>query len=60
MVTVLALNILEACCLSETDEKFVLTAVDFKTGRKNTGNLNRKIGTVIYCDRGKKALILLR
>ena len=33
--TVLALNLLESCCLSETDEKFVLTAVDFKKGKEN-------------------------
>ena len=35
--TVLALNLLDSCCLSETDEKFVLTAVDFKKG-KDEGN----------------------
>ena len=32
--TVLALNLLESCRLSETDEKFVLTAVDFKVGKE--------------------------
>ena len=32
---VLALNLLESCRLSETDEKFVLTAVDFKKGKEN-------------------------
>ena len=30
---VLAFNLLEACMLSETDEKFVLTAVDFQKGK---------------------------
>ena len=29
----LAFNLLEACCLSDTDEKFVLTAVNFKDGK---------------------------
>ena len=33
--TVLALNLLEACCLSETNEKFVLTGIDFKKGKDN-------------------------
>ena len=32
---VLGFNLLEACNLSETDEKFVLTAVDFKVGKQN-------------------------
>ena len=32
--TVLAFNLLEACCLSETDEKFVLTAVNFSSGKE--------------------------
>ena len=32
--TVLAFNLLESCGLSETDEKFVLTAIDFKTGKE--------------------------
>ena len=32
--TVLALNLLESCNLSDTDEKFVLTAVDFKVGKE--------------------------
>ena len=31
--TILAFNLLEACNLSETDEKFVLTAVDFQHGK---------------------------
>ena len=33
--TVLAFNLLEASKLSETDEKFVLTRVDFKKGKQN-------------------------
>ena len=33
--TVLALNLLDSCCLSETDEKFVLTGIDFKKGKEN-------------------------
>ena len=32
--TVLAFNLLEACHLSDTDEKFVLTAIDFKKGKE--------------------------
>ena len=36
--TVLAFCLLEACKLSDTDEKFVLTAVDFILG-KQTGNM---------------------
>ena len=32
--TVLAFSLLEACKLSEIDEKFILTAVDFKTGKE--------------------------
>ena len=36
--TVLAFCLLEACQLSDTDEKFVLTAVDFILG-KQTGNM---------------------
>ena len=31
---VLAFNLLESCCLSDTDEKFVLTAIDFKNGKE--------------------------
>ena len=31
---VLGFNLLESCSLSETDEKFVLTAVDFRKGRE--------------------------
>ena len=31
---VLAFNLLESCQLSETDEKFILTAIDFKSGNK--------------------------
>ena len=32
--TVLAFNLLEACQLSSTNEKFVLTAIDFKSGKE--------------------------
>ena len=32
--TVLALNLLDSCSLTETDEKFVLTGVDFKKGKE--------------------------
>ena len=32
---VLGFNLLESCNLSETDEKFILTAVDFKVGKQN-------------------------
>ena len=32
--TALAFNLLEACILSDTDEKFVLTAIDPKTGKE--------------------------
>jgi len=32
--TVLAFSLLEACELSDTDEKFVLSAIDFKTGKE--------------------------
>ena len=32
--TVLALNLLDSCRLSETDEKFVLTGIDFKEGKE--------------------------
>ena len=32
--TVLAFNLLESCHLSETDEKFVLTGMDFKSGKE--------------------------
>lgn len=32
--TVLALSLLDSCDLSDTDEKFVLTAVDFKEGKQ--------------------------
>ena len=32
--TVLALSLLESCRLSDTDEKFVLTDVDFKEGKQ--------------------------
>ena len=39
--TVLALNLLDSCCLSDTDEKFVLTAVDFKTGKEKADCLDQ-------------------
>ena len=39
--TVLALNLLDACDLSETDEKFVLTAVDFKAGKEKKDCLDQ-------------------
>ena len=39
--TVLALNLLESCRLSDTDEKFVLTAVDFKSGKENNNCLEQ-------------------
>ena len=39
--TVLALNLLESCRLSDTDEKFVLTAVDFKTGKEQSNCLDQ-------------------
>ena len=39
--TVLALNLLESCRLSDTDEKFVLTAIDFKTGKENQDCLDQ-------------------
>ena len=32
--TVLALNLLDSCNLTDTDEKFVLTAVDFMEGKQ--------------------------
>ena len=32
--TVLAFNLLEACRLSDTDEKFILTGIDFKSGKE--------------------------
>ena len=32
--TILAFNLLEACRLSDTDEKFILTAIDFKSGKE--------------------------
>ena len=38
---VLGFNLLESCNLSETDEKFVLTAVDFKTGKQNKNLLEQ-------------------
>ena len=31
--TVLAFNLLESCRLSDTDEKFILTGIDFKSGK---------------------------
>ena len=39
--TVLAFNLLEACNMSDTDEKFVLTAVDFKTGKEKKDMLEQ-------------------
>ena len=39
---VLGFNLLESCNLSETDEKFILTAVDFKKGKDN-GDLLEQI-----------------
>ena len=36
---VLAFNLLEACKLKDTDEKFVLTAVDFKKGKEDKNML---------------------
>ena len=38
---VLGFNLLESCDLSETDEKFVLTAVNFKTGKQNNNLLEQ-------------------
>ena len=38
---VLAFNLLESCNLSETDEKFILTAVDFKTGKEKKNMLEQ-------------------
>ena len=39
--TVLAFNLLESCKLSETDEKFVLTRIDFKKGKEEKNLLNQ-------------------
>ena len=39
--TVLAFNLLESCNLSEIDEKFVLTAVDFKKGKEEKNLLEQ-------------------
>ena len=39
--TVLAFNLLEACELTDTDEKFVLTAVDFQKGKDEKNMLNQ-------------------
>ena len=38
---VLGFNLLESCSLSEIDEKFVLTNVDFKTGKQNKNLLDQ-------------------
>ena len=38
---VLGFSLLESCELSETDEKFVLTAVDFKVGKQNKNLLDQ-------------------
>ena len=38
---VLAFNLLESCQLTETDEKFVLTAVDFKKGKTEKNVLDQ-------------------
>ena len=38
---VLGFKLLEACELSETDEKFVLTAVDFKAGKRDNNLLEQ-------------------
>ena len=43
---VLAFNLLEACRLSETDEKFVLTAVDFKKGKEDKNMLEQVKGSL--------------
>ena len=43
---VLAFNLLEACRLSETDEKFVLTAVDFKKGKEQKNMLDQVKGSL--------------
>ena len=39
--TVLAFSLLEACKLSVTDEKFVLTVIDFKTGKEKKNMLEQ-------------------
>ena len=39
--TVLALNLLESCNLSDTEEKFVLTGIDFKAGREKKDCLDQ-------------------
>ena len=39
--TVLAFCLLEACKLSDTDEKFILTAVDFKKGKESKDMLEQ-------------------
>ena len=38
---VLGFNLLESCDLSETDEKFILTAVDFKVGKRDKNLLEQ-------------------
>jgi hypothetical protein len=38
---VLGFNLLESCQLSEMDEKFILTAVDFKVGKQNKNLLDQ-------------------
>ena len=39
MVAILAFNMIDACILSEIDEKFVLTVIDCKTGKESHGEV---------------------
>ena len=38
---VLGFNLLDSCNLSDTDEKFVLTAIDFKSGKQQKNLLEQ-------------------
>jgi len=45
--TVLAFSLLEACELSDTDEKFVLSAIDFKTGKEKKDIFEQVKSTIL-------------
>merc|ERR1719319_2005941 len=45
--TVLTFSLLEACELSDTDEKFVLSAIDFKTGKEKKDIFEQVKSTIL-------------